>query len=90
MAKFKKGESGNPAGKPKGAISEKTRFWNELKEFMTNDGAQRYMDELQKLSGKDYINSFSQLLEYFQPKLVRSEIKAEVKDTTIVDLPDEE
>lgn len=66
-------------GKPKGAVSEKTKFWHELKGFMTNEGAEKYKDELMKLKGKDFINSFALLLEYFEPKLSRAEIKQELK-----------
>ena len=71
--RFKKG---NP-GKPKGALSEKTKFWNQLKDYMTNDGADKFKDELQKLSGKDYINAFTNTLEYFKPKLQRTELTGE-------------
>lgn len=90
MGRFKKGESGNPAGKPKGTISEKTKFWNQLKEFMIEDGAQKFKKELMTLKGKEFTNAYTATLEFFQPKLVRSEIKAEVKNSVIVDLPDDE
>lgn len=73
MAKFQKG---NP-GKQKGTISEKTKFWNQLKDFMTNEGAEKYQKELMNLKGKEFIVAYSSLLEYFQPKLIRSEVKTE-------------
>jgi hypothetical protein len=80
MAKFEKGKSGNPAGKPKGAVSEKTKFWKDLKEFMVNEGAEKYQQELMKLEGKEFINAFALLLEYFEPKLTRAELKHDLRD----------
>lgn len=80
MAKYKKGESGNPAGKPKGAISEKTRFWNELKDWMTEGGAEKFKVEMAKLNGKDYINAYNGALEYFQPKLSRTTVQGDAEN----------
>ena len=40
---FKKGHSG---AKPEGAISEKTRIWNEISEWFKGDGLQAYQQEL--------------------------------------------
>lgn len=75
MAQFKKGQSGNPNGKPKGAISEKTKFWNELKEFMANEGAEKFKTELMKLEGSAFVTAFNNSLEYFQPKLNRTTLE---------------
>jgi hypothetical protein len=69
--KFKAGNS----GKPKGAISEKTKFWNQLKDWMTEDGADKFKVEMERLEGKDYIQAYNQALEYFKPKLARTDSK---------------
>jgi hypothetical protein len=67
---FDKGHSGF---KPPGAISKKTALWNELGDFFVNDGAKKFVQEISSLSGKDYINAYSQLIEFFKPKLSRIE-----------------
>ncbi len=85
MAKFEKGKSGNPNGKPKGAISEKAKFWNELKEFMVNEGAEKFKEELMKLKGQSFVISYNNALEYFQPKLSRATLEGN-KDKPLFDV----
>ena len=70
---------GNP-GKPMGALSKKTILWNQLGEWFISDGALKFIQEMKKLEGKEFINAYSQMLEYFKPKLSRSEISAEIGD----------
>ena len=67
--------------KPKGAKAGKTKAiekigangWEQLIAFVSNEGAQKYIQEVQKLQDESYIRGFSALLEYVKPKLVRSE-----------------
>lgn len=73
--KFKKGQSGNPTGRPNGAVSEKTKFWNEMKGFMINEGAQKFQEELMKLKGNQFVFAYANALEYFQPKLSRTTVE---------------
>jgi len=76
---------GNP-GKKKGTLNEKTKFWNELKDFVTSEGAQRFRDELNKLEGKEYIKAYAMILEFFAPKLQKIDAKvSENKSVTIVE-----
>jgi len=82
---FKKGESGNPAGKPKGTISKKTEIWNEIGEWFANDGLDKYKDKVMEMldSSSDVkclegMKRYEALLEYFKPKLSRTEVKAEI------------
>ncbi len=84
MAKFEKGKSGNPKGKPKGAVSEKAKFWNELKDFMVHEGAEKFREELMKLKGQSYVIAYNQSLEYFQPKLSRTTLEGD-KDKPLFD-----
>ena len=67
---------GNP-GKQKGTISKKSKEWEALGKFITGGEAKRFKEEMAKLNGKDFINSYMQVLEYFQPKLQRTENKHE-------------
>lgn len=71
---FKKGQSGCPTGKPKGTLSPKTKAWEELGEYIANAGARRYLKALEQLNDAEYVNRFEHVLEYFKPKLARSEV----------------
>jgi tripartite-type tricarboxylate transporter receptor subunit TctC len=37
---FEKGQSGNPKGKPKGAVSQKVEMWNQLGDYVVTQGAE--------------------------------------------------
>ena len=58
---------------------------NELKSFLielVNDNQDKLVDEIKKLEGKAFTDSMFALMEYVQPKLSRTEVKAEVESTT--------
>ena len=74
---FKKGKSGNPNGKPKGAVSAKTKGWELLKETITTGLTDKFMQEMQQLEGTAYINAYLNVLEFFRPRLSRVESKVE-------------
>jgi len=63
---------GNP-GKPPGAKNKKSILWDQLGDFFVNEGAERFITEIRTLEGKDYVNAYSQLVEFFKPKLSRVE-----------------
>jgi hypothetical protein len=85
---FKKGHSGY---KPKGAKGVKTQAWEELGEFFTKEGAENamriinsYAEVVQNEEGEEnfrnpdkFLLHYSNLLEYFKPKLARTETKVE-------------
>lgn len=75
-------------GKPKGAISEKTAIWNEISEWFKGEGIEAYQDELMNLrneSPNEFLKRFEAMLEYFQPKLSRTEFSGNVKTETDFD-----
>jgi hypothetical protein len=74
---YQKGQSGNPAGKPKGAVSAKTKGWNLLQEAITTTLTDKFMQEMTKLEGAAFINAYLGVMEYFKPKLSRSEVRQE-------------
>jgi hypothetical protein len=76
---YKKGQSGNLKGRPNGAVSEKTKAWENLGEFITESGAERVKLILGSCEPEDFIKYYTTLLEYFKPKLARSESKVESK-----------
>ncbi len=61
----------------KGVPNAKTAFWNDMKDFMINEGAQKFQEELLKLKGSQFVNSYSAALEYFQPKLSRTTLEGD-------------
>jgi len=71
----KKGQfvKGHGGSKPKGAKSERLQLWYELKEFILSEGSEKFIEELKKLDGQKYTDTFLKALEYFQPKLSRVE-----------------
>lgn len=80
---FEEGKSGNPNGRPKGAKGKKTQQWEQFAEWMMNEGMSKFQDELDKLEGKQYIEAVQNMIEYFQPKLSRTEISGD-KDNPLV------
>ena len=86
--KFIKGQSGNPKGKPKGSKSAKVKAWEKLGEYLLNDGAEQYKEELLKLRGASFLKEYSALLNYFRPKLSQGEHNIKSSQTIIIDLGD--
>ena len=92
---FKKGE-----GKPKGAKAKKTILkeaigldsWENLQKYLLNEGADKFIEEVSKMKGHAFAINFLQAIEYFKPKLARTDsninLKAEVKNF-IIELTDE-
>lgn len=82
--KFKKG---NP-GKPKGAISEKTAVWNEISEWFKGEGIEAYQGKLMEMKDEnpnEFLKRFEAMLEYFQPKLSRTEFSGDVTTKEDID-----
>jgi len=67
--RFAKGNT----GKPKGAISQKTKMWEALGKYVVEEGSERAMQYLATLEDKDFFNSYILMLEYFKPKQSRVE-----------------
>lgn len=74
--------------KPKGAVSKKTKLWEKLGEFVVNDGAEQFMNNIITLmSSKDPkevalgMSMYKDTIEFFKPKLSRQELKANVETT---------
>ena len=66
--------------KPKGAVDMATRIkdkvgastWDGFATWMVNEGIDRFKEEMESLSGKDYIIAYSTIFEYVKPKLIRN------------------
>ena len=68
MAKFKKGQSGNPKGKPRGAINKITEDLRAaISEFLKSNFSQ-VQEDFNRLSPRDRMGFFLKLIEYDLPK----------------------
>ena len=61
-------------GRPKGAKNTRTEQWEEFSAWFLTEGMSKLEREMAMLEGKDYIVTVKDLLEYFKPKLARTEL----------------
>ena len=71
---FEKGKSGNPNGRKVGTVNKKTEQWKKFAEWFMESGIEKLQEEMDKLEGKEFVREFKDLMEYFQPKLSRTEL----------------
>jgi DNA-binding Lrp family transcriptional regulator len=81
---FPKGTSGNPNGRPQGAVSDKVRMWNELGEWFVQEGAAKCMRIMNEMEDEEYIKHYTALLEYFKPKQARITHSGDEKAPVII------
>lgn len=63
-----------PGGRPPGAKNLRSARWEEFGDWFILEGTKRLQEEMGKLKGKEFVLTVKDLMEYFQPKLARSEI----------------
>lgn len=88
---FTKGNSGNPNGRPKGAVNNTTKEVREvLSTFVEPNKLKEVLEQIN--DPVDYINAISKLLPYCLPKMKAIDNKIEEKEQIIVNvqLTDEE
>ena len=83
---LQKGQTNNLNGRPKGSTNKRTQQWEKFAEWFMTDGMDRLQEEMGKLDGKEFVREVKDLMEYFQPKLSRSEVKNEIEVIDSVDL----
>lgn len=82
MAKSSTSFSRGNAGKPAGSKHKTTKIkesiglesWNSLKEFLLSEGTERFKEEIVKLKGQQFTYAYLAAIEYFKPKLQRTEL----------------
>lgn len=85
---FKKGQSGNPNGRKVGSKNERVKQWELLGESLTTGQSENFnsfLNELWNGNKQDKLMAADLMLktvEYFKPKLQRTESKIE-QETTI-------
>lgn len=76
---------GNP-GRPVGAKSERAKIWSEIGEWFKSEGLEAYKDkliEMQRNDPAEFMKRYETMLEYFAPKLSRSNIDHSSTDGTM-------
>jgi len=75
-------------GRAKGSINKVTKPLKELLANYSQESYDRFVMEMDQLQGIEYVRSYLALLEYFIPKLQRSEVTeiiSEVKRQSIAE-----
>ena len=78
-----KGKTNNPNGRPPGIPNERTKQWEELGKALLERHSERANKVLDNLDDDNFIDQYAKLLEYFKPKLARSEVKQDSGPMTI-------
>ncbi len=64
-------------GRKTGSINKRTKIgakkWSKLENYLLGPGLEKFINELDKLSGKDFTNNFKEVIEYVKPKQARTE-----------------
>lgn len=63
--------------KSKRGKSIKTKAWEQLGEYIINDGADRYLTLLNNMNNKEFLFEFKAIIEFFKPKQARIETRNE-------------
>lgn len=75
MAKFTKGN--RLAGSRKGIPNKRTQQWEEFGRDLLDSGLPRAKKIMAKAKDEKFMEYFKDLLEYFKPKLARTEVQVE-------------
>ena len=68
------------SGMKKGQKTEKGKQWEALGEMITGIMTEDVMNYVMGLKGEEKLKAYLQILEYFKPKLSRSEQKHEISN----------
>jgi hypothetical protein len=74
-------KAGNKLGKAnKGSVKVSEDMFDQLKDFILSDGTAKAIGALEEIEGEDkklYLDKYLGFLEYFKPKLARTESKVD-------------
>lgn len=68
------------SGRPKGSFNAKNAEIRDFIQLILTEGKEKFREEMMKLSGKQFIEAWTTLIEFSTPKLSRTEVKAEVEN----------
>jgi hypothetical protein len=72
--KFVKGMSGNKFGRPKGKKNKKNELLDAFMDRVLDGGITKFEEEMNKLSGKGYVDTFMAFMEFKRGKIARTEL----------------
>ena len=78
MARYKKGESGNPNGRPKGAVARTTKEMKEALQFIIDNNLYRLQEDLDRMSPGVRWGVLEKLKKYVIPTMSQTKVDAEV------------
>lgn len=78
---FEPGKSGNPEGRPKGAINKGSAQVKAFIEDLLTDpkNVEKLRKEFNSLNGKDMLRAFSDLLPYVVPRLQSTSMEMDIE-----------
>jgi len=82
---FQKGKP-KTGGKIKGQKNKNTLILETFAESIITGGMEKFQEELNKLSGKPYIDAYSSFFEYVKPKLARTELTTPPNDPFVIEV----
>lgn len=85
-----KGGKRENAGRPKGSPNKDTKALRERITALMDERWEKFLQDLDKLSPKDRVNTMVSLMEYTLPKLNRTEVKDVTNIEAIMKLSPEE
>ena len=77
---FQPGQSGNPAGRAKGVSTKNNQVVRETIEKILTEGAEKAIEEMKQLKGKDFLTFYTTLAEFAIPKKSRIQYADENED----------
>lgn len=72
---FKKGKSGNPKGRPKGSMNEKTKYIREWIVSLIGSNAKTLSAQFAKMPAKEKFKVITQLMPYVLPKQIQQDLR---------------
>lgn len=75
---FKKGQSGNPNGRPKGAKNKSTETVKEWLTMLIDKNREQIEDDLQTMLPKERVALFERLMQYVIPKQTQADLNAKI------------
>lgn len=70
--------------KAESIVEENKNKWDLVSEKMTGEYAERFIQEMDALSGREFIRVYTKMIEYFKPKVIRVEAKEKEEEDNVI------